>query len=95
MEFLQVVTSDQGGEFVSNLRDEFLHTCTFAYNTFLQESHYSSFELMFDRKAKLPIDVDMALHMAKHNGDEKLRKLHENGDELIASVVETLRNGQK
>ena len=95
MGFLQVVTSDQGGEFVSNSRDDFLDTCTFAYNNSPQESHYSPFQLMFGRKAKLPIHLDMALDMEKHNGDKKLRKLLENGDELTASVVEMLRNGKK
>lgn len=39
--------------------DEFLDACIFAYNTAKQESTlYSPFELMFGRKAVLPIDVD-------------------------------------
>ena len=36
---------------------------------------------MFGRKATLPIDLDMA----KHNGDKKMKKLIENGEELAAS----------
>ena len=62
--------------------DEFLDTCTFAYNTSVQEStQYSLFELMFGRKATLPIGLDMA----KHSGNEKMRNLLENGEELTES----------
>lgn len=39
--------------------DEFLQTCVFAYNTAKHEStHYTPFELMFGRKAILPVDLD-------------------------------------
>lgn len=39
--------------------DEFLPTCVFAYNTSRHDStHHSPFEVMFGRKANLPIDLD-------------------------------------
>lgn len=39
--------------------DTFLDTCVFAYNTAKHESSsYSPFELMFGRKAILPIDIE-------------------------------------
>ncbi len=39
--------------------DEFLQTSVFAYNTAKHEStHYTPFELMFGRKAILPVDLD-------------------------------------
>ena len=67
--------------------DEFLDTCTFTYNTSVQDSiQYSPFELMFGCKATFPIDLDVA----KHSGDEKMRNLLENGEELTASQVEML-----
>ena len=59
-----------------DLWDEFLDTSVFAYNTSVQEStHYSPFELMFGRKATLPIDLDMM----KNTNDEETKNqdLHE------------------
>ena len=38
--------------------DEFLDTCTFAYNTAEHEStKFSPFQLMFGRKSLLPVDI--------------------------------------
>ena len=43
-----------------NLWAQFLDTCIFAYNTSAHEStKFSPFELMFGRKAVLPIDINM------------------------------------
>lgn len=40
--------------------DAYLDTCTFSYNTSRHESTlYTPFEVMFGRKARLPIDIDM------------------------------------
>ena len=42
-----------------NVWDEFLETYVYAYNTSVQESSgFTPFELMFGRKALLPIDID-------------------------------------
>ena len=39
--------------------DEFLDTCVFAYNTAKHDSTlYTPFQLMFGRKAVLPVDLD-------------------------------------
>ena len=72
--------------------DEFLDTCTFAFNTSVHESAlFSPFEIMFGRKATLPID----LVMAKQDGAEKLQKCLETGGELSASDVERLAGHQQ
>ena len=40
--------------------DDFLDTCVYAYNTSVHETTaFSPFELMFGRKAVLPIDLDI------------------------------------
>ena len=42
-----------------NVWDEFLGTCVYTYNTSVQESPgFTPFELMFGRKALVPIDID-------------------------------------
>ena len=42
------------------LWDEFIYSTVFAYNTSCHESSgYAPFEVMFGRKAVLPIDVDL------------------------------------
>ena len=39
--------------------DDFLDTCVYSYNTAKHEStNYTPFELMFGRKAILPLDLD-------------------------------------
>ena len=46
--------------------DDFLNTCDFAYNTSCHESTlYTLFEIMFGRKAILPIDFQMHVNIAK------------------------------
>ena len=40
--------------------DEFLNACVYAYNTAVHESTcFTQFELMFGRKAVLPVDIDV------------------------------------
>lgn len=40
--------------------EDYLDTCVFAYNTAHHEStHYTPFELMFGRKPRLPIEIDI------------------------------------
>jgi len=77
-------------KFVSNKRehwDEFLDTCTFAYNTSVQEStHFSPFEVMFGRKATLPIDINMSNQKA----EQKLQKYQNSGGDLTTTEMESL-----
>ena len=43
------------------LWEQYLNTCVFAYNTSRHEStHYCPYELMFGRKAVLPIDLQIS-----------------------------------
>jgi hypothetical protein len=53
--------------------DQYLDTCVFAYNTAKHESTlHSPFEIMFGRKAILPVDLDFE----KQNGDQLLNEYH-------------------
>ena len=53
--------------------DEYLDTSVFAYNTAKQESTlYSPFELMFGRKAYLPVDIEYE----SKDGEEILEEYH-------------------
>ena len=64
-------TSDKKEEW-----DTFLDTSVFAYNTAKQESTlYCPFELMFGRKANLPVDINYA----SQDGEELLKEYDENG----------------
>ena len=48
------------GRFPTLLLCQDVDTCVFAYNTAVQESsHFSPFEVMFGRKATLPIDLNI------------------------------------
>ena len=63
-------------KYTSNKKDQwdaYLDTSVFAYNTAKQESTlYSPFELMFGRKANLPVDIEYA----SQNGEEMLEEYH-------------------
>ncbi|KAL5502554.1 hypothetical protein EMCRGX_G009350 [Ephydatia muelleri] len=51
--------------------DDYLDTCTFAYNTSRHEStKFTSFEIMFGRKAILPLDLDAGVHQGPCNEAE-------------------------
>ena len=64
--------------------DEFLDTCVYVYNTSQHEStHFTPFEVMFNRKAVLPIDIDMD----KKDPEEKLNP---KSNKLLTSALVTL-----
>lgn len=68
--------------------DQFLDTCIFAYNTSVQEStKYCPFELMFGRKATLPIDLEFE----NRNALEEMKT----ATEFDSSEVETLFEKRK
>ncbi|KAL5491524.1 hypothetical protein EMCRGX_G016826 [Ephydatia muelleri] len=51
--------------------DDYLDTCTFAYNTSRHEStKFTPFEIMFGRKAILPLDLDAGVHQGPCNEAE-------------------------
>ena len=56
--------------------DDYLDTCSLAYNTSQHEStKFTPFEIMFGRKAILPLDLDAGVHQGPCNEAEVLRKL--------------------
>ena len=64
----------------------YLDTSVFAYNTAKQESTlYSPFELMFGKKANLPVDINYA----SQDGEELLKDYNENR-ENITSMLEIM-----
>ena len=51
--------------------DDYLDTCSFAYNTSKHEStKFTPFEIMFGRKAILPLDLDAGVHQGPCNETE-------------------------
>ena len=51
--------------------DDYLDTCSFAYNTSKHEStKFSPFEIMFGRKAILPLNLDASVHQGPCNEAE-------------------------
>lgn len=68
--------------------DEFLDTCVYAYNTSAHESSgFSPFELMFGRKAILPIDIDSC----KKDSKLLLDHLDEEADSEAIQHITTVR----
>ena len=64
--------------------DEFLDTCVYAYNTSVHEStHFTPFEVMFGRKAVLPIDIDVS-------GKDPEEKVKTCSDELSTAAFTAL-----
>ena len=64
----------------------YLDTCVYAYNTSRHEStKFTPFELMFGRKAVLPVEIDME----KKDGDYQIEPL---STELSSSALEAITN---
>ena len=67
-----------------DLWEQFLDTCIYAYNTSYHEStKFTPYELMFGRKAVLPIDIDMRTS----DPAQVLKEFHD-CDELSPSAVD-------
>ena len=67
--------------------DEHLPHCVYAYNTSRHESsHYSPFEVMFGRKAILPIELDY------EKGGQLLAAYVEESDEMVKLIVVNREN---
>ena len=72
-----------------NKWDEFLDTCVYAYNTSVHEStHFTPFEVMFGRKAVLPVDIDMS-------GKDPKEKVKFCSEELSTAAVMALADHQR
>ena len=74
-----------------------MDTCVYAYNTSVQESTcFSPFEVMFGRKATMPIDIDMATKTpedrlqkcldAEKLSPSKVKKMESQRQELLQQV---------
>lgn len=70
---------------------DFLDTCVFAYNTSQQESTlHSPFEVMFGRKAAIPIDIDML----KSEPDSRLQQYLQS-NQLSPATLDMLTDQRK
>jgi hypothetical protein len=64
--------------------DEYVDACIYAYNTAVHEStKYSPFELMFGRKAILPIDINV-------DENEPSQLINQSSDVTTTSVIQTI-----
>ena len=71
--------------------DEYIDTCVYAYNTStLESTKFSPFELMFGRKAVLPIDINTGMS----DPDAVLQEF-QNSEELCPSQLDTASSKQK
>ena len=71
------------------LWDSYLDTCVFAYNTSRREStHCTPFEVMFGRKAVLPIDIEMR----KNTAEDVLALCHDDSDVLADNMDRLMEN---
>ena len=86
--------------------DQYVDTCVYAYNTSVQESTcFSPFEVMFGRKATIPIDIDTATktredHLQKCLDAEKLspskvEKMEFQQQELLQQVKANILQAQE
>ena len=72
-----------------HLWDSYLDTCVFAYNTSRHEStHFTPFELMFCRKAVLPIDIEMR----KKTAEDVLASYEDASDLLTDNMDQLMKN---
>ncbi len=74
--------------------DNYLDTCIYAYNTAVHEStSFSPFELMFGRKAVLPVELDMEEREAKSIIDEHAEECNKS-DNIQLLTDQRLQNLQ-
>ena len=67
--------------------EDYLDTCVYAYNTSKHESSkHTPFEVMFGRRAVLPVTVD--LNVAKHRCEPLVQEVESIADEVLESRME-------
>ncbi len=59
--------------------------------TIQESTNFTPFELMFGRKATLPIDIEMI----KQTGGEKISRYVKEGEEIQTSLIEQLISHRK
>ena len=83
--------------------DEFLDACVYAYNTAIHESTlFSPFEIMFGRKAILPVEIEVAKEQPaqivsepeKDIDTEAVKHLSEKRIEILKSACDNICNAQ-
>ena len=83
--------------------EEYLDTCVYAYNTACHEStQYTPFELMFARKALLPIDIEMekkdaGLLLDEYNkaDDYPISEAREEHQKLLEAAKDNITKAQR
>ena len=84
-----------------NMWDDLLDTCIYAYNASVHESTpFTPFEVMFGRKAVLPIDVEMDITSLNINDEAKplgsvIEILSEQHLKTLTMVRECIHRAQK
>ena len=82
-------------KYANNKREEwdvYLDTCVYAYNTSVQEStRFSPFEVMYGRKATLPIEIDTSTKSC----EERLQKCLEGGEVSPSKIGEMASQRQE
>ena len=84
--------------------DMYLDTCTFAYNSSRHESTlYTPFEVMFGRKAVIPVELDIvqptrvhhSLDKASYSEQQSIESLFSSRKELLQKVKSNILRAQK